>query len=237
MDAEEYLDRHGVTAFLKDVVTLLLENRPESPIAFIAHYFRTVTHGSNSPLLRAYRYIKLAPPEQEVFTDNLVASYAALESRRPTKGVIGSDLVKLLRLISADYSLDVSRSLLFLLGRAESDQIGFVEFSSAVRSVPKRNSTLYSAACEINVILELFGIVIHYKCVTTVIHYGSQDTMYHINAVAGRLKFSFDLACRFARAYSTTNSSAKQMRSSRHASSSAADWPQMEMHRVSDTIA
>ena len=36
MDAEEYLDRYGVTAYMKDVVTLLLENRPASPIAFIA---------------------------------------------------------------------------------------------------------------------------------------------------------------------------------------------------------
>ena len=53
MDAEEYLDRYGVTAYMKDVVTLLLENRPPEPIDFIADYFRTVIQGS-SPLLRAY---------------------------------------------------------------------------------------------------------------------------------------------------------------------------------------
>ena len=133
MDAEEDLDRHGVTAYLKDVVTLLLENRPDSPIAFIAHYFRTVTQGS-SPLLRAYRYIRLASPEQDAFTDNLVASYSALDSRRSSCGVIGSDLMKLLRLIGADCSLDISLSLLVLLGKAESDPVAFTEFSSAVRS-------------------------------------------------------------------------------------------------------
>lgn len=132
LDAEEYLDRHGVTAYLKDVVTLLLENKPESPIAFIAQYFRTVTQGS-SPLLRAYRYIKLASPEQDAFTDNLVASFTSLEGIRSIGGVTGSDLLKLLRLIGADCSLDISQSLLLLLGKAESDPIGFVEFSSAVR--------------------------------------------------------------------------------------------------------
>ena len=53
---------------MKDVVTLLLENRPSSPIAFMAKYFRTVTQGS-SPLLRAYRYIRLASPSQDAFVD------------------------------------------------------------------------------------------------------------------------------------------------------------------------
>ena len=71
--AEEYLDRYGVTAYMKDAITLLLENRPSSPIAFISKYFRSVTQGS-SPLLRAYRYIQLAPPDRSSFVDNLMAS-------------------------------------------------------------------------------------------------------------------------------------------------------------------
>ena len=52
VDHAEYLDRHGVTAYMKDVVSLLLENRPASPLAFIQKYFLTVTQGT-SPLLRA----------------------------------------------------------------------------------------------------------------------------------------------------------------------------------------
>lgn len=93
---EEYLDRHGVTAYMKDVVTLLLENRPASPIAFISKYFRTVTQGS-SPLLRAYRYIQLAGPQHSSFVDNLVAAYVALDCRRGTNGVTGAELLRLLR--------------------------------------------------------------------------------------------------------------------------------------------
>ena len=35
LDAEEYLDRCGVTAYMKDCVTLLLENRPDEPLSFM----------------------------------------------------------------------------------------------------------------------------------------------------------------------------------------------------------
>jgi len=133
LDAEEYLDRYGVTAYMKDVVTLLLENRPASPIAFISKYFRTVTQGS-SPLLRAYRYIRLAHPTQDAFIDNLVAAYAALDARRGVSGVTGAELLRLLRLLGGDCPIDVSRSVLVLIDRAESDPITFDEFSGAVRA-------------------------------------------------------------------------------------------------------
>ena len=133
LDAEEYLDRYGVTAYMKDVVTLLLENRPASPIAFMSKYFRTVTQGS-SPLLRAYRYIKLASPTQDAFIDNLVSAYVALDARRGVSGVTGAELLRLLRLLCGDCPIDVSRSLLVLLDRTESDPVSFDEFSAAVRA-------------------------------------------------------------------------------------------------------
>ena len=96
LEGLEYLDRYGVTAYMKDVVTLLLENRPSQPIAFISKYFRTVTQGS-SPLLRAYRYIRLAGPTQAAFIDNVVSAYVALDTRRGTSGVTGAELLRLLR--------------------------------------------------------------------------------------------------------------------------------------------
>jgi hypothetical protein len=33
---EDYLERSGVDAYAKDALTLLLENRPEEPIRFLA---------------------------------------------------------------------------------------------------------------------------------------------------------------------------------------------------------
>jgi len=131
MDAEEYLDRCGVTVYMKDMMTLLLENRPDKPIEFMAEYFRTVIQG-NSPLLRAYRYVRLARPGQEAFADNLVAAYGALDARRGA--VLASDLHRLLRLISNDYPVNISRSILLLLDKRESDSVTYVEFSIAVRA-------------------------------------------------------------------------------------------------------
>ena len=118
---------------MKDVVTLLLENRPSSPIAFMAKYFRTVTQGS-SPLLRAYRYIRLASPSQDAFIDNLVAAYVALDAKRGASGVTGAELLRLLRLLCADCPVDVTRALLLSVDRTESDPVSFEEFSAVIRS-------------------------------------------------------------------------------------------------------
>ena len=134
MDAVEYLDRCGVTAYMKDVVTLLLENRPAQPIEFICKYFRTVTQGTSSPLLRAYRYVQLAQPHQPAFVDNLVAAYAALDSRRGASSVTGTEVARLLRLVCADCPIDISQSLLLLLDRSETEPISFEEFSAVVRA-------------------------------------------------------------------------------------------------------
>lgn len=145
LDAEEYLDRCGVTAYMKDVVTLLLENRPAQPIAFIAKYFKTVTQGS-SPLLRAYRYIQLAPPSHTAFVDNLVAAYVALDARRGASHVSGAEVLRLLRLLCGDCPIDVAASLLRHLGHAESDPILFEDFSSIVRAGLKYETFFSRAA-------------------------------------------------------------------------------------------
>ena len=145
IDAEEYLDRYGVTAYMKDVVTLLLENRPDDPTAFMLKYFRTVTQGS-SPLLRAYRYIRLAPPSQDAFIDNLVSAYVALDAKRGVSGVNGSELLRLLRLLTAECRLDVSRSLLLLLGLSEADPVSFEAFSASVRAALQYDDFLRRAS-------------------------------------------------------------------------------------------
>eukprot|EP00320_Phaeocystis_rex_P006832 CAMPEP_0119089594 /NCGR_PEP_ID=MMETSP1178-20130426/149558_1 /TAXON_ID=33656 /ORGANISM="unid sp, Strain CCMP2000" /LENGTH=237 /DNA_ID=CAMNT_0007072957 /DNA_START=58 /DNA_END=767 /DNA_ORIENTATION=- len=132
LDAEEYLDRCGVTAYMKDCVTLLLENRPDEPLTFMGDYFRTVTQPS-SPLLRAYRYIRLAPLDRPAFPDNLAAAYAALDSQRGTN-VTGAELQRLLAVICSDYPIDVSHSLLAAVGKREADVVNYDVFSAAVRA-------------------------------------------------------------------------------------------------------
>ena len=171
LDAEEYLDRCGVTAYMKDCVTLLLENRPDEPLTFMGDYFRTVTQPS-SPLLRAYRYIRLAPIDRPSFPDNLVAAYAALDSQRGTNGVTGAELQRLLavlrtdstpspnlspspnpslglspdpefnQIICADFPVDVSHSLLATVGKRDVD---LITFEVALTSTPTPTPTLTPA--------------------------------------------------------------------------------------------
>eukprot|EP00818_Percolomonas_sp_WS_P003974 CAMPEP_0117439846 /NCGR_PEP_ID=MMETSP0759-20121206/2772_1 /TAXON_ID=63605 /ORGANISM="Percolomonas cosmopolitus, Strain WS" /LENGTH=251 /DNA_ID=CAMNT_0005231567 /DNA_START=184 /DNA_END=940 /DNA_ORIENTATION=+ len=65
---------------MKDVVTLLLENRPEDCLQFMANYFSNVVHGS-SYMIRSYRYIKLTERNREAFFDNLVVFFEQFASQ------------------------------------------------------------------------------------------------------------------------------------------------------------
>lgn len=85
LPAEEYLEQSKVTPYLKDAITLLLENRPPNPIAFLSDYFQNVTQGS-SRIVRSYRYIRLTKRSRQAFLDNLVSAYNSIESV-PSLGV------------------------------------------------------------------------------------------------------------------------------------------------------
>jgi len=58
MNEEEFLDAFGVGSYLKDVTTLLLENRPDDAIGFVNDYFKNVAQGS-SEIVRAFRCVPL----------------------------------------------------------------------------------------------------------------------------------------------------------------------------------
>jgi len=70
-------DASGLTVYLKDVVTLCLENRPSDPVAFIAEYLRRVTHRT-TPVSRACQYLRLAPHHRRAFMDNAAVAHAGL---------------------------------------------------------------------------------------------------------------------------------------------------------------
>lgn len=78
-------DRSSLTVYLKDVVTLVLENRPADPIAFIADYLRRVLSGA-SPVSRAYQYITLSPHHRQAFMDNAVVAFSVLDAGGEKEG-------------------------------------------------------------------------------------------------------------------------------------------------------
>ena len=42
MNPEDYLERQNVGTHLKEAISLLLENRPENPIQFLAEHFKNL---------------------------------------------------------------------------------------------------------------------------------------------------------------------------------------------------
>ena len=92
-------DASGLTVYLKDVVTLCLENRPADPVAFIAEYLRRVTHRT-TPVSRACQYLKLAPHHRRAFMDNAAVAHAGLcagSNKTQTPGVRPEDHLLVLR--------------------------------------------------------------------------------------------------------------------------------------------
>mmetsp|Transcript_39346 Transcript_39346/g.97451 ORF Transcript_39346/g.97451 Transcript_39346/m.97451 type:complete len:245 (-) Transcript_39346:30-764(-) len=139
--AEDLFERSGVTPYLKDVTTLLLENRPEDPLGFVAAYFRWVARSGSSPVLRAHRFVRLARPGAQSFDDNLLAAYCALDptaerepaSPRPPQVSVDA-YARLVRLLCSDLPVDVARVVLSALGEAarEADALSFAQFRSGV---------------------------------------------------------------------------------------------------------
>ena len=130
---EEYLNKYGLSAYFKDVMTLVLENRPHDPIDFIAEYYRNCAQGS-SYLHRSYRYIRLTERNNDVFMDNLYMAYKSLSRKKGSIGATGEEMSKLLALLCHDFPPDVSSNILRRLGKRSADVVTFEEFALATKS-------------------------------------------------------------------------------------------------------
>ena len=130
---EEYLNKYGLTSYFQDVMTLVLENRPQDPLEFITEYYRNCAEGS-SYLHRSYRYIRLTEQSQDVFMDNMYMAYKSLSRRKGSIGTTGQELTKLLSLLCHDFPSDVSASILRRLGKRDSDVVSFEEFALATKT-------------------------------------------------------------------------------------------------------
>jgi len=132
LQPEEYLDRYGISTHLKDIVTLLLENRPDKPVEFVSEYFRNAIHGS-SPLMRSYHFVRLTRQSRSAFMHNLVSSYTALQSKSGSVGLTGTDFAKLVKALCYDFPSQHMDSILSVLQKHEDDILSFNEFVSGVR--------------------------------------------------------------------------------------------------------
>lgn len=148
---EEYLDRFGVTTYMKDVITLLLENRPEDCLQFMSNYFSNVVHGS-SYMIRSYRYIKLTSRNREAFFDNLVAAYHSLNNSPPSSGsgsgssgsgqgatgmgITAVEMTKLIKQVCQDFPPDLFHKVIKVLTQSSNSMyaVSFPEFAAAINA-------------------------------------------------------------------------------------------------------
>eukprot|EP00735_Rhodelphis_limneticus_P001169 TRINITY_DN11737_c0_g1::TRINITY_DN11737_c0_g1_i1::g.11605::m.11605 TRINITY_DN11737_c0_g1::TRINITY_DN11737_c0_g1_i1::g.11605 ORF type:complete len:289 (-),score=21.36,sp/Q8BHR8/CK049_MOUSE/29.87/2e-09,Dpy-30/PF05186.8/0.0026,EF-hand_8/PF13833.1/2,EF-hand_8/PF13833.1/95,RIIa/PF02197.12/0.1 TRINITY_DN11737_c0_g1_i1:109-975(-) len=139
LSVEEYLSRSGVTNPLRDAVTLLLENRPEQPIVFLADYFRQLCQPA-TPLPFSYHTLRASPRHRDIFFDNVAQSYNILVSQKNTQGdqnavLTGNEFFQLLKLLCMDFPMDIWQTLLVILNKREVDVIDFIDFQSCLRTV------------------------------------------------------------------------------------------------------
>lgn len=131
---EEYLEKTGVSNTLKDLVTALLENRPQNPIQFISEYLKI---SSASGVLKSYKLIKLSKYNRRCFMDNLVSAYINLDNKRGVsgQGITGIDYMKILKMICLDFPCEIVEEVLAILGKRDTDIVSFEDFSAGINAI------------------------------------------------------------------------------------------------------
>ncbi|XP_046859629.1 tubulin polyglutamylase complex subunit 1-like [Xenia sp. Carnegie-2017] len=130
----DYLGRVGVTRQIQEVLTILLDNEPDNPIAFIAKYFANAAEHVSS-VSQAYQYLCLSHHSQVSYQNNLLKAYKLLNRQsigHGLKGLTGKKYNELLSLICRDSITKETASLLQLLQKREQNIVNFNMFNSGV---------------------------------------------------------------------------------------------------------
>lgn len=91
-DPEEYYEKSGVTNSIREVVSLLVENRPKDPITFLSQYFGSLVE-EVSVIVRAQRLVCLTHHSRPAFPDNVISAYKLLREKG-LSGKVHNELLK-----------------------------------------------------------------------------------------------------------------------------------------------
>jgi len=117
MSSLEYLDQNDVTSYLKDMMTIILESRPERPVDFMVDYFRNLVEGK-TPFERSYHYVRLALGNDETFHDNILLAYRVLQKNEQNRGSMGTskaDYSRLVQLLCHDHPAETNKIIMNLI--------------------------------------------------------------------------------------------------------------------------
>ena len=154
MPAEDYLERQNVGTHLKESISLLLENRPENPIQFLAEHFKNLQQtpanlggiGANVPsangvvassvnIMRAYRLLTLNRVDIKSFQDNVFHAYTLLEKDHGSSGIKGFDFNKIVRMLCIEYPPEIVKGMTQLLDKRGEENVDFDEFLCGIRTI------------------------------------------------------------------------------------------------------
>ncbi|KAL9957955.1 hypothetical protein ACROYT_G034914 [Oculina patagonica] len=84
----DFLSRTGVTSEIKDAITLVIENRPEDPISFMAEFFDSHANTATA-LMKCHQKLLLVHHSRPSFQNNLVQGYNILKQQKNSNGLRG----------------------------------------------------------------------------------------------------------------------------------------------------
>jgi hypothetical protein len=131
LDGNSYLEQNGVPAYMKDALAIILENRPDDPIAFLAQYFRSVCGPEPTAVEKAYRLARLTDYNRETFLDNIVAAYGILESSSGGM-LLREDVASLVTMVARDFPPPILDGILDGLPAHNDDEVHFQSFMAAL---------------------------------------------------------------------------------------------------------
>ena len=127
-------DRSQLSVYLKDVVTLALENRPEDPIAFASDYLRRVLGGAGA-VARAHQYLSLSPHTRRAFTDNALLAFEVLSGdEEGEKPVPGRKFNQLIDALLEDAPSAIAERVRDVLRTTDDAEVRWWEFQRATKA-------------------------------------------------------------------------------------------------------
>jgi len=106
MPSKKYLDKHHVLKYLQDAVGLMIENRVDRPLNFLADYFASIERGTNV-LYRNFRYINSTPRNRKSFIEQFHRVYKHIQ---PDEEFSIDSFHQLLSLLCRDFPYSLVRN-------------------------------------------------------------------------------------------------------------------------------
>jgi len=83
LSPKDYLERYHILKYLQDAIGLMVENKAERPLHFLADYFASIERGVNV-LYRSFRYINSTPRNRQSFIQQYYEVYKNISPNEGT---------------------------------------------------------------------------------------------------------------------------------------------------------